>query len=182
MLLQGVAAGATTVTKYTPDRYSALRSGVPVAPPVTVAGTADARVTPALADLGAGGTQSTGVVGLAGTPLVLPTCAAAECRDRYTVASPAGLVVDDYAEDARLSVTQPSAATGASSGFLVEFVVETSAGWTAGRAYFATGTSTRAGGATLTVYLYLNLGTNAAPTVLKVYTQIDTCSSATVCP
>lgn len=182
ILLQGVAAGATTVTKFTPDRYSTNHSGSPTAPPVTVTATADVRATAVLAGLAAAGTQATGVVGLAGTPLALPTCALAACRDRYIVANPAGLVVGDYAEDARLTVDQPSGTTGASSGFLVELVVETSTGWTAGGAYLATGTSTRAAGATVTVLVYLNLGTAAAPTVLKVYTQVDACSSATVCP
>lgn len=182
VLLQGLATGATSVTSYTPKDYSVVRVGAPTAPPVTVTATGDVRATAFLAALGAGGTQVAGVVGVAGTPVALATCGAAACRDRYIVASPAGLVAGDYAEDAELSVTQPSAATGASSGFLVEIEVQTSAGWTTGRAYLATGTALRATGATLTVLLYVNLGTATAPTVLKTYVQVDRCSSATVCP
>ena len=182
IVLQGVAAGATSVRTYTPERYSVTHVGAPTAAAATVTATGDLRVTPFLAGLGAGGTQGTSAPGVDGTPLALPSCALAACRDRYTVASPAGLVAGDYAEDVQLAVTQPSAATGASSGFLIELVVETSTGWTAGRAYLATGTSTRAAGATLTVLVYLNLGTATAPTILKVYSQVDRCSAATACP
>jgi hypothetical protein len=151
-------------------------------PPVRVTATADVRATAVLAALAALGTQLTGATGMAGTPLALPTCLAATCRDRYIVANPAGLVAGDYAERVTLMVTQPAAPPGVSSGLLVEVVVHTSTGWFFGRAYFATGTTTRAGGATLTVLLFLNLGTAAAPTILSSSSVVDLCTSATACP
>jgi hypothetical protein len=180
-LVQGVASGATTVTIHSPARYAVAHAEVPVAPPVALTATGDAPATRPQAALGAAGTQM-GVPGMAGSPTALPACVGAVCRDRYIVASPAGLVVGDYAEHATFTVRQPVAPAGVSVGFMVEIMVHTSTGWTVGRAYLATGTTRAAGGSTISLTLYLNLGTAAAPTILSVYSVVDTCTSATVCP
>ncbi|MGC2289652.1 MAG: hypothetical protein WA688_07340 [Thermoplasmata archaeon] len=182
VLIQGVAFGATSITARTPDRYSATHFGAPAAPPATVTATADLVATAAQAALPAAGTQLAGAIGLAGTPTVLPPCLAAACRDRYIVASPAGLTVADYLERVTLTVTQPVAPPGLSRGFLVEIGVHTSTGWVVGRSYVATGTTTEVGGAVISLRLYLNLGTAAAPIILGASTVVDSCSSTTVCP
>ncbi|MGA7860846.1 MAG: hypothetical protein WCB19_03195, partial [Thermoplasmata archaeon] len=121
-------------------------------------------------------------IGLAGTPRALPACLAAACRDRYIVASPAGLTVGDYSERVTFALTQPVAPPGVSKAFLVEIVVQTSTGTIVGRAYVATGTTARAGGAAITLQIYVNLGTAAAPTILSLQTVVGACSAATVCP
>jgi hypothetical protein len=182
LLLQGMAFGATTVTLQVPAGYSVTQVGAPPAAPATLTAVADRVATGALAGLPAAGAQRAGTGGLAGTPTALPACLAAACRDRYIVASPAGLVVGDYAERGTFALTQPAAPPGASQGFLVEILVQLSTGWIVGRAYLATGTTARAGGAAITLQLYVNLGTAAAPTILGVETIVDVCSSATVCP
>lgn len=182
LCVQGVATGATTVTAHAPARYAVAHVGKPPVPPVVLTATADAPATPGQAGLGAAGSQPAGLPGMAGTPTTLPPCLGAACRDRYIVANPAGLVGGDYAERATFTVTQPLAPPGVSTGFLVELVVHTSTGWIVGRAYVATGTTTRIGGSTITLVLYLNLGTVTAPTVLSVHTVVDECSLTTVCP
>lgn len=181
-LFQGVASGATSVTVRSPDRYSVAHVGAPPTPPAAVTAFADVVATAALAGLGPAGTQTAGVPGLSGTPTTLPECLAAACRDRYIVASPPGLVVGDYAERVTLTVNQPLAPPGTSTGFLVEIAVQTATGWTFGRAYLATGTTAEAGGAVITVRLYLNLATATPPTIRSAFAVVDECSSATVCP
>lgn len=182
LLCQGLAEGATSLTSQTPAAYSVTHAGAPAAPPVTVIGSEDQVATIALAGLPPAGTQATGVIGLEGTPTALPACPFSPCRDRYTVASPAGLTVGDYAERVAFTVAQPSAATGQSTGFLVEILVQTTTGYTVGRAYLATGTTGFPGGATINLRLYLNLATATPPTILAVLTVVDQCSSATACP
>ena len=182
LLLQGLAVGATSLTTHTPAAYSVTHAGAPAVPPVTVTGSGDVVATMVLAGLPPAGTQAPGVIGLEGTPTALPACPASPCRDRYIVASPAGLTVGDYAERVAFTVAQPSATTGQSTGFLVEILVQTTTGYTVGRAYLATGTTALAGGATINLRLYLNLATAAPPAVIAVLTVVDQCSSAAACP
>jgi hypothetical protein len=182
LICQGVASGATSVTTRVPSRYSVAHTGAPPAPPATVTATADLRATAALVALTSAGTQLAGTNGVGGTPSALAACLAAGCRDRYISANPLGLVLHDYAERVTLLVAQPLAPPGASKGFLVEIAVHASTGWVVGRAYVATGTTTRAAGATITLEIFLNLATATAPTILNVDTVVDTCTSATVCP
>jgi hypothetical protein len=182
LVFPGLASGATTVTPHAPSRYSVTQAGAPPEPPAALTAVTDRVATAALAGLAAAGTQQAGTPGLAGTPTALPACLAPPCRDRYIVASPAGLTVGDYAERGTFALTQPAAPPGATTGFLVEIAVHLSTGWIFGRAYLATGTTTLAGGAAITLQLYVNLGTAAAPTILAVETVVGTCSSATVCP
>lgn len=181
LMTQGVASGATTVTTHAPAKYAVTHVGAPTAPPVSVGAIGDVVANPGQAGLGSAGTQAAGP-GMTGTPLTLPACAAAACRDRYIVASPAGLTVGDYAERAMYTVTQPVTPPGVSTGFMVEMVVHTSTGWIVGRAYVATGTTAFAGGSVITLVLFLNLGTAAAPTILGAFSVVDKCSSTTVCP
>jgi hypothetical protein len=182
LLVQGVAYCATSVTTYVPARYSVTHAGAPPAPPASVTGSTEVRVTAAQAGLRSAGTQQAGAVGMAGTPTMLPSCGAATCHDRYIVASPAGLTVNDYAERVTFGLTQPAAPPGVSTGFLVEIAVDTSSGWFVGRAYLATGTTAVTGGSAITLSLFLSFGTATAPTILSIKTVVDTCSSSTVCP
>jgi len=182
LVSQGVASGATSVTPHAPAQYAVTHVGAPAAPAATVTATALRLATAALAALPAAGTQRAGAIGLAGTPMALPACLAAACRDRYIVASPAGLTAGDYSERVTFTLTQPVAPPGVSKAFLVEIVVQTSTGTIVGRAYVATGTTTHAGGAAITLQIYVNLGTAAAPTILSVRTVVGACSAATVCP
>jgi hypothetical protein len=181
ILLQGVASGATTLTPHPPAQYAVTHVGAALAPPVTLKATADAVATVGETRFLTAGTQAAGP-GMAGVPTPLPTCGGPACRDRYIVASPAGLVRGDYAEQATYTVRQPVTPPGVSSGFLIELVVHMSTGWVFGRAYLATGTTHRAGGSTITLMVYLNLGTARAPTILSVHSVVDLCTSAAVCP
>lgn len=182
LLIQGVSEGATSVRSVSPSRYSVLQVGSPSTVPVSVTGTTPVVATAALVALGAAGSQTTGVLGLAGTPTALPSCATATCRHQYIVASPVGLVLGNYSEQVNLSVTQPVAPPGVSQGFLIDIEIHLSTGWFAGRAYLATGTSTAAGGSVLTVELFMNLGGSTSPTIHRLDVTVDLCSSPTVCP
>ncbi|MCI4352782.1 MAG: hypothetical protein L3K14_05260 [Thermoplasmata archaeon] len=178
--LQGEASAATSVTPQSPDPYSVTQVGAPPGAPTTLRATVVVRATAALAGLPAAGTQRAGTAGVAGVPRALPTCRVAACLDRYVVASPAGLIVRDFAERVTFTLPQPQAPPGTSTGFMVEILIHTTAGWTSGRAYLATGTTPRA--ATITLQLFVDLGTQVAPTILSVQTTVDTCSAATSCP
>ena len=181
-LVQGGASAATSLTPRSPARYAVIQVGPPTAPPTTLVATGVVRATAALAGLLAAGTQRPGTAGMAGTPRTLPACLVAACRDRYIVASPAGLIVRDFAERVTLTLRQPVAPPGVSTGFMVEIAIHTTAGWTVGRAYLATGTTPLPAGTTITLQLFVNLGTPFAPTILSVQTVVDNCATPTSCP
>jgi len=181
-VIQGAASAATTVTTHLPAAYAVTKVGAPVAPPATQTATATIRATTALAGLSSAGAQRVGTPGMVGAPTTLAACLVAGCRDRYIVASPAGLMVGRFAEGVTFSVPQPVEPPGVSKRFMIEIAIHTTAGWTVGRAYLATGTTTRAGGATITLQLFVNFGTVIAPTILGVQTVVDSCTSATSCP
>lgn len=182
LCLQGIAEAATSVTSRSPASYSVNQTGLPPTIAVTVQANATIVATSALTALGAAGAQRTGALGLAGTPTAIPGCLVATCKDQFIVASPVGLTAGNYADEVNLSIRQPFALSGTSQGFLVDIEIHLSTGWFAGRAYLATGTTSFPGGSTITVLLYMNLGTTSAPTVLHRTVVVDACSTPTVCP
>jgi hypothetical protein len=78
------------------------------------------------------------------------------------------------------TVTQPRN-TGPAVGFDVEVAVHLTTGWVYGNGYFSTGVATGAATSTISLRLYVDLGT-AVPTVQKVEVTVDRCTSTTGCP
>jgi hypothetical protein len=66
-------------------------------------------------------------------------------------------------------------------GFDLEIAVHLTTGWVFGMGYFSTGVATRTGTSTVSLRMYVDLGTTA-PTVLAVEVTVNRCSSTTGCP
>jgi len=147
------------------------------APPVTIGAHATLHyaAAPGYAAAGVQGTSP----GLQGTSVVLPGCAAA-CTDRYRPASSVVIAAGHYAERVIFTVTQPGRA-GPAVGFDVDVAVHLTTGWVYGNGYFSTGLATGAGTSTISLRLYVDLGT-AAPTVTAVEVTLNRCITTAGCP
>ena len=180
LLLVAVPSTATAATtvRTLPATHYLVQQVVPLAaPPVTVGAHALLlfRFTPGYAAAGVQGIMP----GLQGTTVVLASCGA-RCTDHYRPASSPAIVVGDYAERVTFTVTQPGNA-GTAVGFDLEIGVHTNTGWVFGMGYFSTGLGIRAAAATITLLLYVSLGT-VHPTVLAVEVTVNRCLSTTGCP
>lgn len=175
--LPTTASAATTVRVFPAAPYLVEHLTPLAAPPVTIGAYAvrEFAVAPGYAAAGVQGTSP----GLEGTTVVLPSCAGA-CTDRYRPASSTAIAAGDYAERVIFTVTQPGAA-GPAVGFDVEVAVHLTSGWVFGTGYFSTGVATTAGTSTVTLRLYVSLGT-AVPTVEVVEIVVNRCLSTTACP
>ena len=147
------------------------------APPVTVGASATRlfRFAPGYGDAGVQGNTP----GLKGTTVILASCAGA-CTDRYIPASAPAIPAGEYAQRASFTVTQPGAA-GPAVGFDVEVGVRLATGWDFGAGYFSTGVATGAATSTITLYLYVALGTTV-PVVQLVEITVNRCTTTTGCP
>jgi len=170
-------SGATTVRTFSASAYLAERATPLAAPPVTIGASAVIHFG-AAPPYGRAGIQGTAGV-LQGTTVVLPSCTGA-CTDRYSSATGAALGAGNYAERVIFTVTQPRN-TGPAVGFDLEIAVHLTTGWVVGTGYLSTGVSTGAATATVTLRIYVNLGT-AAPTVEGVEVVVNECHSTTGCP
>lgn len=172
-----LASGATSVRALAPSHYLVIHPALAPAPPVTIG--ANVRVYRGVAPgYPAGGVQGTSP-GLEGTTVVLASCAAA-CTDNYRPASAPALPGGHYLERVTFTVVQPRHA-GPATGFDLEVAVLLSTGWVVGKGYFSTGVATGATTATLTLRLFIDLGT-AIPTITKVEVTVNPCGSTTTCP
>lgn len=175
--LPTTVSAATTVRVFPAAPYLVVHVTLLAAPPVTIGANA-VRYFGAAPGYAAAGTQGTSP-GLQGTTVVLPACAAA-CTDRYRPASSAAIAAGHYTDRVIFTVTQPGDA-GPAVGFDLEIAVHLTTGWVFGNGYFSTGVSTGAGTSTITLRMYVDLGT-AAPTVLAVEVTVNRCLSTTACP
>jgi hypothetical protein len=78
------------------------------------------------------------------------------------------------------TVTQPRN-TGPAVGFDVDIAVHLTTGWVVGIGYFSSGVGAGAATSTISLRLYVDLGT-AAPTVTTVEVTVNGCTSITGCP
>jgi len=111
--------------------------------------------------------------------VVLPACGGA-CTDRYRPASSVAIAAGHYTDRVIFTVTQPPA-TGAAIGFDLEIAVHLTTRWVFGTGYFSTGVATGATTSTVTLRIYVDLGT-AVPTVEAVEVTVNRCLSTTGCP
>ena len=168
---------ATTVTAHAPDRYLVVHVTPLAAPPVTIGANA-VRFFGAAPGFAAAGVQGTSP-GLQGTTVVLAACVGA-CTDRYRPASSAAIAAGHYTDRVIFTVIQPRAG-GAAVGFDLEIAVHLTTGWVFGMGYFSTGVSTGPATSTITLRIYVDLGT-AAPAVEAVEAVVNRCLSTTACP
>jgi hypothetical protein len=177
VVIPASASAATSVRAFTASHYYASKVTLLAAPPVTVGANALVHLgaAPGYAAAGVQGTSS----GLQGSTVVLASCTAA-CTDRYRPASSVALAAGHYVERVIFTVTQPRN-TGPAVGFDVEVAVHLTTGWVYGNGYFSTGVATGAATSTISLRLYVDLGT-AVPTVQKVEVTVDRCTSTTGCP
>jgi len=128
------------------------------------------------------GTQI-GTVAMVGTPYAISKCAATPCTPQYfRPVTPVTPGLGDYGEQIVLSIAQP---TGGSQGFDFSISITINGAATplpAFQGYLATNTTAVAGGVTVPVYLFVDLGTMVAPVVNSVSMVFNTCSLPTACP
>jgi len=177
VVLPSTASAATSLRVFPAAPYRDVRLTPLAAPPVVV-GTNAVRYFGAAPGYGAAGTQGASS-GLQGTTVVLPACVRA-CTDRYRPASSVAIAAGHYTDRVIFTVTQPGAA-GAPVGFDLLITVHLSTGWVVGKGYFSTGVSTVAATSTISLRIYVDLGT-AAPTVLAVEVSVNRCLSTAACP
>lgn len=175
--LPASASAATSIRVFPAAPYHDVRLTPLAAPPVTVGAHALRHfgVAPGYAAAGTQGAPP----GLAGTTVTLPACVGA-CVDRYRPASSVAIAAGHYAERVTFTVTQPGAA-GPAVGFDLMMAVHLATGWVFGQGYFSTGVSAGAGTSTVTLQMYVDLGT-AFPNVLGVEVTVNRCLATTVCP
>jgi len=171
------ASAATSLRVFPAAPSHDVRISPLAAPPVTVGANA-VRYFGAAPGYGAGGVQGVSP-GLEGTTVVLPSCVGA-CVDRYRPASSVAIAAGHYTDRVIFTVTQPATA-GPAVGFDFMIAVHLTTGWVIGRGYFSTGVSTGAATSTISLRMYVDLGT-AAPTVLAVEVTVNRCLSTTACP
>jgi len=177
VVLPATSSAATTLRVAPSPHFSAVRELPAAAPPVVV-GANLLRHFLFAPGYAAAGTQGTSP-GLQGTTVVLPGCGRA-CTDQYRTASSPAIVAGHYAERVTFTVTQPGAA-GPAVGFDLEIAVHLTTGWVFGNGYFSTGVATGAGTSTITLRMWVDLGT-AVPTVLGVVVTDNRCLVTTACP
>jgi len=177
LALPSSASAATTLTVHRAAPSMDVRVALLAAPPVTV-GASAVRYFGFAPGYPAAGVQGTSP-GLEGTTVVLPACAGA-CTDRYRPASSVAIAAGHYTERVIFTVTQP-VATGAAIGFDLEIAVHLTTGWVFGNGYFSTGVGTGAATSTISLRIYVDLGT-AAPTVEVVRVAVNACLSTAGCP
>jgi len=176
IVVPSTVSGATSVRVFA-SHYATVKVVLAAAPPVTI-GASATRYFGAAPGYAAAGVQGN-TPGLQGTTVVLPACAGA-CTDRYRPASSVAIAAGHYAERVIFTVTQP-ADTKTAVGFDVEVGVHLTTGWVFGAGYFSTGVATGAATSTISLRLYVDLGT-AVPTVSAVEAVVNLCSSAGACP
>ena len=177
LVLPATASAATTVRVFPAAPYR-VQHLTPLAAPPVVIGASAVRYFAVAPGYGPAGVQGASL-GLQGTTTVLPACDGA-CTDRYRPASAVAIAAGHYTERVIFTVTQPGRA-GPAFGFDLEIAVHLTTGWVFGMGYFSSGVATTAGTATISLRLYVDLGT-ADPTVEAVEVTVNACLTTTGCP
>jgi hypothetical protein len=178
------ASAATTVTSLAASPVGTSVAGPPPAVVgVALVGVALVKMTNRLPGATTvAGRQTPGTLGLAGTPRPLPACRVGPCVDLFRPAGAAPPVVGHWALEVRLTVVQPPARTGTASGFAVEVAIQFAAGWSVEWGYLSSGTTRARTAQSVTVELWVDLGTPVRPILLGAPLLFDACSTARSCP
>ncbi len=189
-MIGGYALAATTVTTLSPQQASNVTqtpsptgfSGI-----ATITSEQLVVLTSGMSGAATAGTESSGAVGLSGTPSSLATCALAPCAAaNFITAVPATETTGDFGEQIAISVTQPAGLATNSVGFDIAVTLSITVGATTSSvnalAYIATGANGGVSNTTIPVFLFVDLGTVSAPIINSVSVVFNQCSSATACP
>ena len=187
-MVGGYALAATTLTPGPTQASNVTTSPTSGFSQGTVSSEQLVVVTAAMAAVATAGTQS-GTVGLAGTPTALAACTAAPCAaQNFRPVAPATPTVGDWGEQIVLSVTQPTTASGNAGAFdfSVTIVYELNGvpptTTVVFQGYLGTGSTTAAASETVSVYLFMDLGTTTVLTITSLSMVFNTCSTTTFCP
>ncbi len=188
-MIGGYALAATTVTTLSPQQATNVtQSPTPGGFSGIASITSEQLVvlSTGMATATAGGSETSGAVGLSGTPAALAACATTPCpAGNFISASPATETTGNYGEQIAMTVTQP-AGTGTSVGFDMAFTISITVGVTTttvtALAYLATGATGVATTSAVPVFVFIDLGTSSAPVINSVSVIFNQCASATACP
>ena len=189
-MVGGYALAATSVTTLSPQQATNVtQSPTPGGFAGIASITSEQLVTLSAGMTGAtaGGTQAAGATGLDGTPKAIATCALAPCPlSNFITASPASETTGNFGEQIVMTVTQPAGAAANSVGFDMAFTISMTVGvvtsTVTGISYLATGSTGVVGTQSITVFLFVDLGTASAPVINSVSVVFNQCSSAAACP
>lgn len=184
-MIGGYALAATTITTLTPGQSSNV-TNTPSPTGFTSIGSIASEqlvvLTSGMTGSATAGTQTGGAVGLSGAPTALAVCGAAACpAQTFTTANPATETTGNYGEQVVISVLQP-ATGGTSLGFDFSMTIVASTGTVVVQGYLATGVSSAGTSETIPVFVFVDLTTTTAPSIISLSVVFNQCSSATVCP
>jgi hypothetical protein len=186
-MIGGYALAATTITTLSPGQNSNI-TNTPSPGGFAIGSVSTEQIvilTSGMVASSNAGTQTTGAVGLGGTPTALASCGGPPCTPQsFITAVPVTETLGNYAEQIVLNVNQP-ASTGASSGFDYEITILASSGTVVVIGYLATGLASVTSGQSVPVFLFVDLGvasTATPPTITSLSVVLNLCSSATACP
>jgi hypothetical protein len=187
-LVGGYALAATSLTNGPNQGSNVTTSPTSAFAQGTVTSEQLVLMTNAMVGLGTTGTNPI-AVGLGGTPTALTACAASPCAAQSFRPFSQNAITPtlaDYAEQIVLSVTQPTAGTGASA-FDFSITISITVGIVTSnvvyQGYISTGTTSAGSAMTIPVFLFLDFGTTTAPVVNSPISMVfNQCSLATACP
>jgi len=176
-MIGGYALAATTLTPL-PTQTSNVTSGNPGGFALaTVASEQLVVVSTPMSTSTAAGIQGGGA-GLSGTTVQLGACALAPCAAQSFKAATPATTLGDYGEQLTLSAFQSAA--NSALGFDVAVTVVTTTSTVVAFAYLQIPTSGVT--ETITVFLFVDLGTTTAPIVNSVSVVFNQCTTGSTCP
>jgi hypothetical protein len=186
------AFAATFVNQHPPPQNSGVTVVTPNGATETVQSSQMIALSPPLeAALAAApaGQQAGSGHGLNSTPVnvLIASCGVNNCSANYSAVDPTNaLASEDMALQVGILVPQGTSAAGFDAQVEITYATDggSATSYAFGSGYFDTGTSTHTGGSTITVFLYVDLGTPATnpPSIANVVVTLNSCTSATVCP
>lgn len=181
-MIGGYALAATSTTTLSPAQNSNVTGNSPngFTGIASISSEQLVVLTAGMTGSATAGVQTGGAIGISGATTALTACAVA-CTQNFKTANPATETTGDYGEQLVMTVSQPLN-TGTSLGFDFSITVLASTGNVVAQGYLATGLATGGTGSTVTVFLFVDLGTVTAPSVTSVSVVFNQCSSAAACP
>jgi hypothetical protein len=184
-MIGGYALAATSVTTLTPGQSSNVTNS-PAPTGFASIGTILSEqlvvLSGAMTGSATAGSQTTGAIGLSGTPAGLAGCGGAPCAaQNFKTAVPATETTGNYGEQIVINVIQP-ASGGTSLGFDFSITIVATTGTVVVQGYLATGVATVGTAQTVPVFVFVDLATTTAPSITSLSVVFNQCSSATTCP
>lgn len=185
-MIGGYALAATTVTTLSPQQTSNVTQSPSPGGFGGIASIVSEQLvvlSSAMTTSSTAGTQTSGAVGLEGTPTALTACTTTPCSaQNFRTASPSTQTAGDFGEQIVLNVFQSAANSGV--GFDMAVTLQITVGVVSSSVvalgYLTVPTSATT--ATIPTFLFIDLNTSSAPVINSVSVVFNQCSTGTSCP